>query len=348
MKTLKFLLVALLAFAVTPWVSMPTSARSGYSQTQSSTALERGYRTGYSDGYNSGFKDTNDRAIRDYRSKEDYQRADRAYVDAWGPVEDYRDGYQQGYEAGYDSGYERRPFESSIPAGFKRRGVAANQNGSQNNQTVGTTDPANPPDSSQTQTQAQAQPAGGSPANMNGTVHIPSDTMLLIELQSPLSTDVSQRGDQFQARVVEPREYEGAIIHGHLSRVQRPGKVKGTAQLQLSFDDIRLPDSRTSNLHAEVIEVLPNGGSDSVGSVDSEGGVKGKSSTKDDVTKVGATTGVGAIIGAIVGGGKGAAIGAAIGAGVGTGGVLSSSGKDVRLDRGEHLRIRTSTDTSIQ
>jgi hypothetical protein len=183
---------------------------------------------------------------------------------------------------------------------------------------------------------------------MNGSIRIPSNTTLVVELLSPLSTDVSQRGDQFQARVVEPREYEGAMIHGRITRVQRPGKVKGTAELQLSFDEIRLPDNRSTTFHAEVVEVLPSGGSNGVDEVDEEGGVKGKSSTKDSITKVGAATGVGAIIGAIVGGGKGAAIGAAIGAGVGTGGVLSSSGKDIRLAQGQRLRIRTSTDTSIQ
>ena len=341
MKTLKFLLVALLAFTVTPWVSIPSSARTGLPQTQGSTALERGYRTGYSDGYNSGYKDMTDRATRDYRSKDDYQRADRAYVDAWGPIEDYRDGYQQGYEAGYASGYDRRPFESGIPAGFKRRGAAGGQSSTQSNTQGTANNPVDPADSNQT------TPATNS-ANMNGSVRIPSNTMLLVELQSPLSTDVSQRGDQFQARVVEPREYEGAMIHGRITRLQRPGKVKGTAELQLSFDEIRLPDNRTATIHAEVVEVLGSGDSNGVGDVDREGGVKGKSSTKDDVVKVGAATGVGAIIGAIVGGGKGAAIGAAIGAGVGTGGVLSSPGKDIRLGQGQRLRIRTSNDTSIQ
>ena len=53
-------------------------------------------------------------------------------------------------------------------------------------------------------------------------------------------------------------------------------------------------------------------------------------------------------IGAIVGGGKGAAIGAAIGASVGTAGVLTTRGKELRLDRGQQLKIRTATDTSIQ
>jgi hypothetical protein len=81
--------------------------------------------------------------------------------------------------------------------------------------------------------------------------------------------------------------------------------------------------------------------------VDSEGGVKGRDSTKDDAAKVGAASGIGAIIGAIAGGGKGAAIGAIIGGGAGTAGVMTQRGKDIRLERGQQLKIRTSTDTSV-
>ena len=338
MKNIKYLLVILLAAGATCWaVAGPTNARATVSQTQASTALERGYRTGYSDGYQAGYKDQSDRAARDYGSKDEYQKADRAYVDAWGPIEDYRDGYQQGYENGYGAGYERQSFSSSLPAGFKRRGLADARSGGAN------ADPnQNSSSSSSTGAPADAMP------NVNGNISIPRDTILIVELENALSSDDSQRGDQFRARVIEPREYAGAVIDGRVTRVQKAGKVRGTAQLQLSFDQIRAPDGRSTNLHAEIVEILPGGGNDSVGEVDREGGVKGKSSTKDDVAKVGATTGVGAIIGAIVGGGKGAAIGAAIGAGVGTGGVLSSPGKDVRLARGQQLKIRTSTDTSIQ
>jgi len=338
MKTLKYPLVALLAFSLSPSLSLTGPVRASFAQTQGSTALERGYRTGYSDGYNAGFKDMSDRANNDYRSKDDYQRADRAYVDAWGPIEDYRDGYQQGYETGYAAGFDRQPFESSIPAGFKRRGTATNS-GSTPAATGNVSTPAD---------NTQPEPPANSTANVGGPLRIPASTNLVVELMSPLSTDVSQRGDPFQARVVEPQEFAGAIVHGRITRLQRPGKVKGTAEMQLQFDEIRLPDNRTTNIHAEVVEVIDNGGSNGVGEVDREGGVKGKSSTKDDITKVGAAAGVGALIGAIVGGGKGAAIGAAIGGGVGTGGVLSSSGKDIRLPQGQRLRIRTSTDTNVQ
>jgi hypothetical protein len=140
-----------------------------------------------------------------------------------------------------------------------------------------------------------------------------------VELMSNLSTDASQKGDRFEAKVLEPKEFEGAILQGSVARVQRPGRAKGTAELQLSFEEIRFPDGRAAKMSAQVIEVLQTGTSDGVGKVDSEGGVQGKDSTKDDVKKVGIGAGVGAVIGAIFGGGSGAAIGATIGAGVGTG-----------------------------
>jgi hypothetical protein len=182
----------------------------------------------------------------------------------------------------------------------------------------------------------------------SGPLFIPRDTILVVELQSSLSTDVSQRGDRFQARVLEPREFEGAIVEGRVTRVKRSGKVKGTAELQLSFETVRLPDGPTSGFNAEVVELVDMGGRDREAKVDSEGGVKARSSTKDDVSKIGASTGIGAIIGAVVGGGQGAAIGAAIGGAVGTGSVLSKRGKDVRLDRGQRLKIRAATETRIQ
>ncbi len=352
MRMMKFLLIALLTITAASWAAMsPTSARVMLARSQGSTALERGYRTGYSDGYQAGYSDQAAHVGRDYANKEDYKRADRAYVDAWGPIEDYRDGYQQGFENGYEAGYERKTFSSTLPSGFKRRGAGGTNSASGTN----SADPNNgsPADSSPATADPAANnstppPDTSNTANVSGNLSIPRDTILLIEMDNSLSTDVSQRGDRFQARVIEPREYAGGVIEGRVMHVERAGKLKGTAQLQLSFEQLRMPDNRSTNLHAEVVEVLPDAGSSGVGDVDREGGIKGKGSTKDDISKVGAATGVGAIIGAIAGGGKGAAIGAAIGGSVGTAGVLSSRGKDLRLPRGQQLRIRTSTDTRLQ
>lgn len=324
MKYLKFSFLALIAVGLVSMAAAAANAAS-VSQTQS-TALERGYRTGYSDGYNAGYRDVSDRAPRDYQSKDEYRRADRTYNQAWGTLEDYKDGYQQGFEGGYATGYDRGNFNSSIPTGLTRRG------------TVDST-PADPSDNSQ---------PSSAPVGNNGPVFIARDSVLTIELQTSVSTEASQAGDPFQARIVSPSEFAGATIEGRVVRVKRAGKVKGSSQLQLSFDTIRMADGRSSPFKASVVEIVNMSNSDDSGTVDSEGGVKGRSSTKDDVSKVGASAGVGAILGAIFGGAQGAAIGAAIGGSVGTAGVLTSRGRDLRLERGQQLKIRTENETRIQ
>jgi hypothetical protein len=334
MNYFKLPLVVLLSICISGLLAIVPAA----AQAQT-TALERGYRTGYSDGFSAGSRDVSEHAARNYQNKEDYQRADRSFNNVWGPIEDYRDGYQQGFEAGYAAGFDRQQFNSALPANLHKRGtVAAADNTSapvNNNDSSGNSEP---PASNTDNT--TAAPTG------NGSLAIPRNTILALELLTPVSTDVSQRGDRIQAKVIEPAEYSGYVVDGRVSIVKRPGKVKGTAELQLAFDQIRSPDNRTATLHAELIEISPMGG-EYEPQVDTEGGVKGRDSTKDDAAKVGAASGIGAIIGAIAGGGKGAAIGAIIGGGAGTAGVMTQRGKDIRLDRGQHLKIRTSTDTSV-
>ncbi len=323
MNYLKLPLVVLLSIAITGLLAIVPAGAQG------TTALERGYRTGYSDGYTAGFKDVSNNAARNYTNKEDYQNADRSYNEAWGPIEDYRDGYQQGFEAGYTAGFDRQQFNSSLPTGLRRRQNPGNIPVEVNN----------PTGNSQAETDVDAAPTSG------GSLAIPRNTILNLELLHPISTDVSQRGDRIQARVIEPAQYAGYVVEGRVAQLKRPGKVKGVAELQLAFDQIRSPDNRTATLHAELIEIGPMRGDDPT--IDPEGGVKGNDSTKDDAAKVGAASGIGAIIGAIAGGGKGAAIGAIIGGGAGAAGVMTQRGKDIRLEQGQHLKIRTSTDTSV-
>jgi hypothetical protein len=320
-------------------------------------ALERGYRTGYSDGYQSGYSDSVNNRPREFRSKEDYQHADRVYIAAYGSLEDYRDGYQQGFESGYAAGFDRQGFDSTVPTTLRRRGATTTADNPARD-TGGR--PVIRRDDSNNNRRDDAADANRNDPNRNdpnspvanttpaGTFDIPADTNMRIELLNNLSTDVSQRGDNFEARVVEPAQFADAVVTGRVSSVRRPGKVRGSGELQLSFQQIRFTDGRTANFGAQVTEIVNTRTDSDTGEVDPEGGVHGRSTTKDDVTKVGAATGIGAIIGAIAGGGKGAAIGAVIGAGVGTGGVMTSHGKDIRLQRGQQLMIRTSADTRIQ
>jgi hypothetical protein len=337
MKTLRITLTLITVFGLLPFsfMTLRASAQDPQEQNQA-TAIMRGYRTGYSDGYQAGISDAARNAPRDFRTKAEYDHADRAFNSTWGSIEEYRDGYRQGFEVGYEAGFDHKPFDSTIPAELKRRTEDSNvQYPTDANKGNDNTNPNNNPNTSPNASAA------------NDTV-IPRDTIMRVELMHNLSTDASQKGDPFQARVLEPKNYEGAIIDGHIEAVKRPGKAKGNAQLQLSFDRIKMPNGPTSKFSAQVIEVIPNGASEGVAKVDSEGGVKGKDSTKDDVEKVGAATGIGAIIGAIAGGGVGAAVGATIGAGVGTAGVLNQRGKDIRLYQGQQLRIRTAGDTEFQ
>jgi hypothetical protein len=331
MKNLKRLILFLICASIAFSIPLASAAAQDPQTQNQATALMRGYRTGYSDGYQAGVNDATSSATREFRTKAEYDHADRAYNSNYGALEEYRDGYQQGFEAGYNAGYDRKAFDSSIPPDLRRR--------TEDSTVSYPIDPNKSTDPNQN--------VGPSPSIGNAN-SIPRDTIMVVELLNGLSTDASQRGDRFQARVMEPKEYDGAIIDGQVTQVKRAGKARGTAELQLSFDEIKLTDGRSSKMSAQVIEVLPSGGGQGVGKVDAEGGVSGQGQTKGDVKKVGAATGIGAIIGAIAGGGTGAAIGAVIGAGVGTAGVLTERGKDIRLYQGQQLRIRTAGDVTIQ
>jgi len=357
LTTAVFVAVTLVCSSLVPALA---ASRAAQEQSQA-TALMRGYRTGYSDGYQAGVSDLAANANRGFQSKPEYDRADRAFNPAWGSLDEYRDGYRQGYEVGYNAAYDHKSFDSSIPPDLKRRtddttvqypkdanktSGDPNQPAADANKTAGTdpnqTSAADPNKTSDDQNNPASNNSG------NGPLSLPRDSILRVELMNNLSSDGSQRGDRFQVRVLEPSQYQGAILDGHVAEVKRPGKAKGTAELQLAFDTIKLPSGQSSKITAQVIEVIPNGGSQGVGKVDPEGGVNGRSSSKSDIQKIGAATGIGAIIGVITGGGTGAAIGGGIGAGVGTAGVLTERGKDIRLTQGQQLRVRTNTDAEIQ
>ena len=342
MRNLKSFLAATLAFAL---VALPAfsvaSAHNSKATVQQSGTLERGYRTGYSDGYQQGYRDSLEPGGTRQDVRDEDIESDRGYNSAYGSVEDYRDGYVQGFRTGYDAGFGHQPFSSNPPSTLSSRVPPVDDD-----DTLGSSSTGQSGGSIQSGGSVQSSSGSGRVTTPGGTVRIPSDTVMRVELLTNLSTEASQAGDRFQARVLEPMEYEGAMIDGRVARVKRPGRVKGTAELQLSFDQIRLTDNRWADIEAQVIEVVDTAGS-GVGDVDEEGGVKGRNSTKDKVVKIGAGTALGAIIGAIAGGGKGAAIGAVIGGAIGTGGAISSRGSEIHLPLGQQLRIRTSRETRI-
>lgn len=297
------------------------------------STLQRGYRTGYSDGFMAGYKDTIDTMAKEYSRHAEYTKADRAYNQDYGSIEDYRDGYQQGFEAGYDTGFEKRAFDSTLPTDIKRRGVVAPAISTDNNAGVTNTD--------QTSTPAGFQSTG------NAIIIIPRDTEMVLELQDDVNTKETREGTKFTAKVAAPSEIAGATIEGRVSKITKPGRIKGRSELSLSFDRIVLSDSRWSNFSAMLTEVVAVKG-DNVKRVDEEGTAIGQNSHKRNAIKVGAPAGAGMIIGAVTGGPVGAAVGAGVGAAFGVGAVVVQRGKHIRLNRNQQLRVRTSYETQIR
>jgi outer membrane lipoprotein SlyB len=188
---------------------------------------------------------------------------------------------------------------------------------------------------------------GGTTYPATGTVggstdgYIVNGTTLIATLNTDLNTRNSREGDRFTMTVREPSQYSGATIEGHVSQVNRSGRVTGRSQLTFNFDRIRMRDGRTLNFSGFVENVRTVNG-ESV-RVDNEGTVQDSSRTDTTVQRTAVGTAVGAIIGAIAGGGKGAAIGAVLGAGGGAGSVYVQGSDDLDLRTGTEVTIRTSS-----
>jgi len=61
-----------------------------------------------------------------------------------------------------------------------------------------------------------------------------------MRLETRLTTATNCQGDRFTARVIEPSVYEGAIIQGHIAKIERSGRMTGRTEMTLDFDAITL------------------------------------------------------------------------------------------------------------
>ena len=165
-------------------------------------------------------------------------------------------------------------------------------------------------------------------------------TRIVLQLNDHLSTKLNKEGDVFTASVVTPiylRERlaipKGSILTGSVCRLQRPGRFRGRAAMNLLFESIRAPGKTAVPLTATLVRMDPGG------NLRPEGGISGEGSAGKDAGTVAKPGLAGAGIGVLVGGGKGAAIGAGIGAAAGLATVFATRGKDLELRRGSALEI---------
>ncbi|HEX8176803.1 MAG TPA: YMGG-like glycine zipper-containing protein [Pyrinomonadaceae bacterium] len=175
----------------------------------------------------------------------------------------------------------------------------------------------------------------------NGTFIVPDNSQLVAVLNSDLTTQTTREGDRFTMTVRSPVQFDGAVIEGYVSNVNRSGRVSGRSQMTLNFDSIRLRNGSTYRF-AGVVESVRTLNGDTV-RVDNEGSVRDDNQTNRTIQRTAVGSAVGAIIGAIAGGGKGAAIGAAVGAGAGAGSVYVQGRDDLDLRNGTELTIRASS-----
>ena len=174
----------------------------------------------------------------------------------------------------------------------------------------------------------------------NGDFAITNGETVIGVLETGLSTQTVREGDRFTITVRQPAQYEGAVIEGHVSNVERSGRLTGRSQMTLNFDTIRLRNGG-SHRFAGILESVRTTQGDIV-RVDNEGAVRDTNQTTKTAQRAAIGTAVGAIIGAIAGGGKGAAIGAIVGAGGGAGSVYVQGREDLDLGAGTELTIRAS------
>ena len=179
-------------------------------------------------------------------------------------------------------------------------------------------------------------------AQSSGEFTLPEGTRIVLQLNAHLSTRVNSEGDPFTANVIVPVYQgdhliipKGSVVTGSISRVQRPGRIKGKAVMNLLFQGIRVPGRGELPIVASLARVDQDGN----GGVQSENTVKGEGSAGRDAARVLTPGLAGAGIGGLAGGGRGAAIGAGVGAAVGLATVFTTRGKDLEMRKGSTMDI---------
>lgn len=126
-------------------------------------------------------------------------------------------------------------------------------------------------------------------------------TRILVRLESKLNTKQLHKNQEFRVRTLEPLQAgegnylpAGAVIYGHVSRVESAGEM-GRAKLWLTFDDIQ---TRFGKLPI-VADVAAVPGDHTLKAAPvQEGAIEGRSSTQKDAMQAAAA---GAAMGAIPG-----------------------------------------------
>src|SRR5579884_3373263 len=192
---------------------------------------------------------------------------------------------------------------------------------------------------------AFGQDSGGAPAP---TYVVNPGTKIPLSMINSISTRHAEEGDRVYLQTVFPVVDHGKVVipagsyvEGTVTRVKRPGKVKGRGEFYLRFDSLTLPNGTTRDFRARINNL--DGGSNN--ELDrNEGTIRSEGDKGGDARTVAETTAAGASVGGLAGWGAGRAgmgvgIGAAAGATAGLLGVLLTRGPDAVLARGTTVEM---------
>lgn len=293
---------------------------------QPQTPFDQGYQKGYDEGFTQGESDWSNSAPRDFR------RSDRWQQHSATTSEEYRQGYELGFELAYSDGYYGRARNAAVPRNgavlARAAALADRRQPARDNSDFGRQDPG---ERDRGQRDADRQRTAG-------PLRVPNATELRIRLSTPISTKTGRVGDTFKATVVSPSSYESFTVDGHVATLNKSGRVSGKTEVGLAFDTLTAPDGRQTRIDADLIKVYE---SENVKKVDEEGRVESGSRTRDSEVRGGIGAAAGAILGGIIGGGKGAVIGLLLGGAAGVGSVYVEGNKDLILEPGTEMVIRT-------
>jgi hypothetical protein len=175
-------------------------------------------------------------------------------------------------------------------------------------------------------------------------VTLPAGTSVLLHLKSPINTKNARVGDSVYCETAFPVTQDNILVipphtyvKGQITEVQRPGRVKGRAEIQFHFNTLIFPDGYTVQLPGSLQNVP---GSDNASVSGDEGKVTANGQKGKDAGTVATTAGTGAAVGGLATDTiKGAAIGGGIGGAVGLGKVLLTRGQEVRLETGTAVEM---------
>lgn len=179
---------------------------------------------------------------------------------------------------------------------------------------------------------------------------VPAGTRVPLRLQSGISTKTARVGDGVYAQTQFPVAIDnkmmipaGTYVQGKISKVTRPGRVKGRAEVLFNFTTLVYPSGYTVSLPGSV-DTLD---SENASTKDAEGTIQQRGEKGKDVATVASTGATGAVIGAATGGGKGAGIGAGIGGATGLAIAMLSRGSDVHLPAGTTVEMVINRDLEL-